>query len=435
MRHVKHAVAAILISVMLLAATTLIAEHPILIEPENPPEVITVQIDTDFSLTLQGKGWYLDRYDRTLLAFKIRKLDAASTTFVMHSNERGTAQLVLSRKKTNIPLIVVIVEEAMSIEESVPISKDEDRADTHDIDEEPQPSVLDRADALRERGLVQEQVPEEQVVNDSQNTEKRERKEEAVVTLDARESEEGKKEVEEKKASTPSVRHEKSTLPKAEDDAIYYVDDDNRIVKVPRVQEEDYYKRGRRYYQKREYVKAQQELQLYIGNCEKCTRMDSTRLMLADMLLQRGDEEGALVQLNELIESGGEKAVLSALQIRAPFYYSAGQYEYALADYEEIYRRGSGGGEVVLVLGDLNFTLDHNEEALRWYEVGISRGVASDETIYRVASIYDRPGGTRNIEKAYEYYMLITEQYQTSKYYQAALDRVQFFESHFFDYH
>ena len=425
MRYVKHAVAAILILVMLLAATTLIAEHPILIEPENPPEVITVQIDTDFSLTLQGKGWYLDRYDRTLLAFKIRKLDAASTTFVMHSNERGTAQLVLSRKKTDIPLIVVIVEEAKSIEERVPISKDEDRADTHDIDEEPLPSVTDRAEALRERGLVQEQVSEEQVVNDSQNTEKRERKEEAVVTFDARESEEEKKEAEEKKPA----------LPKAEDDAIYYVDDDNRIVKVPRVQEEDYYKRGRRYYQKREYVKAQQELQLYIGNCEKCTRMDSTRLMLADMLLQRGDEEGALVQLNELIESGGEKAVLSALQIRAPFYYSAGQYEYALADYEEIYRRGSGGGEVVLVLGDLNFTLDHNEEALRWYEVGISRGVASDETIYRVASIYDRPGGTRNIEKAYEYYMLITEQYQTSKYYQAALDRVQFFESHFFDYH
>jgi tetratricopeptide (TPR) repeat protein len=435
MRYVKHAVAAILISVMLLAAKTLIAEQPILIEPENPPEVITVQIDTDFSLTLQGKGWYLARYDRTMLSFKIRKLDAASTTFVMHSNERGAAQLIISRKKIDIPLIVVIVDEVEAIEERAPISKDEDRAETHEIDAEPHTSVSDRAEALRERGLVQEQVPVEQVVNDNQNTEKRERKEEAVVTLEARESEEEKKEVEEKRASTPSVRQENPALPKAEDDAIYYVSDDNRIVKVPRVQEEDYYKRGRRYYQKREYDRAQQELQLYMGNCEKCTRMDSTRLMLADMLLQRGDEEGALVQLNELIESGGEKAVLSALQIRAPLYHSAEQYEYALADYEEIYSRGSGGGEVVLILGDLNFTLDHNEEALRWYEVGISRGVASDETIYRVASIYDRPGDTRNIEKAYEYYTLITEQYQTSKYYQAALDRVQFFESHFFDYH
>ena len=435
MRYVKHAVSTILILVILLAAATLIAEQPILIEPENPPEVITVQIDTDFSLTLQGKGWYLDRYDRTLLSFKIRKLDAASTSFVMHSNERGTAQLVLSRRKIDIPLIVVIVDEVEEIEEGVAISKDEDRAETYDIETEPHPSVSERAEALRERGFVQEPVPEEQVVNDSQNTEKGEKEQETVAAPDAREIAEEKKEVEEKKAPTPSVLQEKPALPKTDDEAIYYVDDDNRIVKVPRVQEEDYYKRGRRYYQRREYDKAEQELQLYIANCEKCTRMDSTRLMLADILLQRGDEEDALVQLNELIESGGEKAVLSALQIRAPLYHSVGQYEYALADYEEIYRRGSRDGEVVLILGDLNFTLDHNAEALQWYEVGISRGVASDETIYRVASIYDRPGGTRNIEKAYEYYLLITEQYQTSKYYQAALDRVQFFENHFFDYH
>jgi hypothetical protein len=49
--------------------------------------------------------------------------------------------------------------------------------------------------------------------------------------------------------------------------------------------------------------------------------------------------------------------------------------------------------------------------------------------------MYDRPGGERDIEKAYEYYRLITEEYRSSVYFETALQRVQFFENHFFNYY
>jgi TPR repeat protein len=86
-------------------------------------------------------------------------------------------------------------------------------------------------------------------------------------------------------------------------------------------------------------------------------------------------------------------------------------------------------------LGDINYALHHEGEALRWYEEGIAKGVASDETIFRVATLYDSPGGARDIEKAYEYYRLITEEYQSSVHFEAALQRVQFFEDYFFNYY
>jgi hypothetical protein len=59
---------------------------------------------------------------------------------------------------------------------------------------------------------------------------------------------------------------------------------------------------------------------------------------------------------------------------------------------------------------------------------------SGDEIIYRVAGIYDSPGDERDVEKAYEYYLLLTEEYQDSRHYEAARKRVQFFESHFYDY-
>lgn len=425
MRYLKHAIVVSCLPVMLFFSLPLVAEQSILINPENPPEVITVQTDSDFNLTLEGKGWYLNRYDRTLLSFKLRRIEPASTTFVMHSLDMGTAQLVLSMKQLDIPLIVVIVHGEERTEGGVSISKDQEPTETMSREPEKTPSVSDKAEALRERGLVKERSIEDQTIED----------EAAALKDDTQGKVEAEEVMPEQKAATPSKRVEEAVQTKPDGDVLYYVDEDNRIVKVPRVHEEDFYRRGRRYFQKGEYGKARQELQLYLSKCEKCTKRDSTRLLLADISLQIEDEEGALVQLGEVVESGGEEAVLSALKIRAHLHDSAGRFEFALADYEEIYRRGGGSNELVLILGDVNYALHDEEEALRWYEVGIARGVATDETIYRVATLYDRPGGARDIEKAYEYYRLITEEYRSSDYYQAALQRVQFFESHFFDYY
>jgi hypothetical protein len=158
-------------------------------------------------------------------------------------------------------------------------------------------------------------------------------------------------------------------------------------------------------------------------------------MMLADISLKREDVGAALVYLGDVIESGADKLVLPALKIRAPLYIEAGQYEYALSDYEEIYRREGEDTALLVILGDINYSLERKGEALRWYEAGISEGVANDETLFRVATLYDSPGGERDIEKAYAYYLLITEKHRSSEYYGPALKRVEFFENNFFDYH
>jgi tetratricopeptide (TPR) repeat protein len=405
MRYLTHGCAVSLLVMVLIFPRTLQAEQMIQIHPDKPQEVITVQAGTDFDLTLEGKGWYLNRYDRNLLSFQVRRVEAASTTIVMRGLETGTAQLVLSKKQIDIPLIVVIVEEKV---EST--------------------SILNRADALRERGLVEEQsqVQDEAVegIEQSEITE-----EAAAASTEQLQQEEIRTErVEQKTLEPPKQKTE------TDDEALYYVDENNRIVNVPRVHEEDYYRRGRRYYKRGKYDEATVEFQLYISNCETCRRMDSTRLMLADIALQSQDENEAFAQLEEVIHSGGDTSVLSALKIRAPLYRESGEFESALSDYEEIYRRESSNHDILLTLGDLNYELEHTVEALGWYEKSIAVGVADDEIIYRVAGMYDSPGNERDIEKAYEYYLLITEKYLDSIYHEAALKRVQFFESNFYDY-
>jgi tetratricopeptide (TPR) repeat protein len=230
-------------------------------------------------------------------------------------------------------------------------------------------------------------------------------------------------------------REEKVQTTQPKEDGLYYVDDNNRVVKVPRVQEDDYFKRGSRLYRKGEYEEAASELNLYLDRCEMCKKRDATRLLLAEIAIQSGDEEDALAQLDRVVESGSDKSVITALNRRAQLLYNAGRFHEAVRDYEKIYECEGGGEEVFQRLGDINYHLQQKEEALHWYEEGIERGEVNDETIFRVATLYDSPGSSRDIEKAYRYYKLITVQYRSSPHYEAALQRVRFFEKNFFDYY
>ena len=389
MRYSYRAIFTFFLLITLFFSLPLMADQSIFIDPENPPEVVTVHLGSDFHLALEGTGWYLNRYDRSLLSFRLRRVESSSTIFVMHSLDEGTANLVLSLRHLDIPLVVMIVRGPEDIEEKGIVLHDEEPTEKVQQESGGVPSISEKAEALRERGLVE---------------------------------------------ATPTRKVEEvHALP--DEEGLYYVDDDNLVVKVPRAHEEDFFRRGRRFYQKGEHEKAQTELQLYLSRCEKCAKADSARLLLADISVQLGDEEGALAQLSEVIESGREAAVLSALEIRGDLHCSAERFGDALADYESIYNMGGGGDELVQRLGDINYALHHEGEALRWYEEGIAQGVASDETIFRVATLYDSPGGARDIEKAYEYYRLITEEYRSSVHFEAALQRVQFFENHFFNYY
>jgi tetratricopeptide (TPR) repeat protein len=443
MRYFKHAVAASFLLFVLFPTQLTRAVQSFMINPEKPPQVITVQAGTDFSLTLQGKGWYLDRYDRSLLSFKLRRIDPDSTSFIMHGVERGTAQLVISMKQIDIPLIVVIADGAEEHGAEVPTKKDEQNTGMGSSDAELPPSVSERVEALRERGQVDEQGTgaqmgegEPQAAPVVQENGQPETMEEVASS---EEEVPGKEQVQtekpERTAASTQKRVEHESQENSGDDSLYYIDEKDRIVMVPRVREEDIYRRGRRLYQRGEYDGALQELQRYMENCETCTRIDSTRMMLAEIALHRDDIAAALFYLGAVVESGAEKAVLVALKTRAPLFLESEQYEHALSDYEELYRREGGDPALVLILGDINYTLDRKGEALRWYEAGVSEGVATDETIFRVATLYDSPGVDRDIEKAFAYYLLITEQYRSSEYYEPARKRVQFLESNFFDYH
>ena len=389
------------------------SDQVILVDPENVPEEITVIAGEDFHLALEGKGWYLKQYDRSKLTFRLRSVEPSFTIFTLHAFTEGMTNLVFSLQQRDIPLEVVIVPGSPSMEES---EKPSQGGVTPGESEETGGAVLvlKRVEALRKWGSLEE--PEE-VTTEPDDT-----------GGDKRESQTGQE-------ISQVPREEKVQAPQPEEDELYYVDDSNRVVKVPRVHEDDYYNKGSRTYRKGEYEEAAVQLNLYLDRCEMCKKRDAARLLLAEIAIQNGDEEEALVQLGTVVESGGDKSVVTALYRRAGLLYSAERFHEAARDYERIYEHEGGGEEVFQRLGDIHYQMQQKEEALRWYEEGIERGEVNDETVFRVATLYDSPGSYRDIEKAYRYYKLITVQYHSSPHYEEALRRVQFFEKNFFDYY
>jgi len=410
-----------------------VANQTFTVDPENPPAEIRVQGEAEFTLILRYKGWYLNRYDRSRLLFKSRIVDSDRTIFIMQPSASGDAYMVLSFRDTHIELVVRIGDSVTAVEETTSESTAQEEESTRGK------LVEERVKALRERVTTADVGPE------------KERETETAGAV--QEAVDGKPEQAAEKAEPLRERVEKEDAPAIEDDSdlktamapvkqretgegeLYYVDESNSIVKVPRVDEEDYYRRGKRFFRNGQYDQAETELGRYLASCEKCASGSNARLLLADIALQAGREEDGLAFLDAVIAEGRGPQESQALERRAEVHYHSGRFIDAAQDYERLYQSdGPSSAGVARRLGDIYFKLNEQEQALHWYEEGIARGGADDEVVFRIATICDSPGATRDIEKAYHYYRIITDEHTSSVYFERARERVRFYEKNFFNY-
>jgi tetratricopeptide (TPR) repeat protein len=377
------------------------AMETFVIDPERPLTQITVQRGAPFKLTVEERGWYLNRYDRSKLRFKSRIVDSSLTSFIMHPTAAGEASMLLSFKELHLPFTVKILEYSPG-----------KRAE--DLD-----AVSDRVEALRKRL---------QPVGDEGS-----REEEKVVKQPVENAAITEEQSSGTSAAPGQAGSEKQVASEPE---LFYEDKNKKIVKVPRTTEEDAFRRGRSHFHKGRHQKAEAELRRYLSKCETCASRDAARLLLAQTYLKGGRDEEALVLLDGVIESaqGQPSQRREALEKRAELYYRAGRLAEAAGDYERLYESEGMTAAGLQRLGDIYLRLNEEDKAFRWYEEGIAEGAHNDELLFRVASAYDSPGSRRDIEKAYRYYKLLTDTYDSSIYFDRARERVHFYEKHFFEY-
>ncbi len=328
-------------------------------------EEITVKRDNNFTIYINGKGWYLESYDRSKLSFKKRVAETEYTAFTIHPSVNGSSFLIFRYLDKDIYLPIRIVE-------SLPEATGEDE----------------------------------------------------VTALAANEKEQTSEDEDNKPADRDT----------SEEHELYYVNKDDKIVKIPTTNENDLYFKGIKLNTDGHYDDAVAALNQYVEICERCKYRDSARLVLADISLTLNNENEALDHLELLINSGSSSAKNKALIKKAEIHYKAERYSDAADAYRQAYEAGNVGTGILEKIGDIYLLMEDYTGALRVYEEGISQGLSNDKIIFRVASFYDKPGVLRNIERAYHYYKIIVEQYETSEHYTKALERVQFFEKNFFNY-
>jgi TolA-binding protein len=371
----------------------------------------------------------------------------------MQSLDSGSADLVISYRETDITISIRIrsseeneAEMAEETAEGVEGAKGFGEAlsgkngmqkqyDTVDREQD-EMIVEDRVEALKKRIMAEDKAEADpESPNDSVGViGERSAREEMPVPLEDVPEEDY---ADAPKEETPVSDQQEAAVPKRpelERDEIYYVDENNQIVKVSRTPEEELYHSGRRYFRNEEYDRAEQELLQYISRCKKCNFRDESRFLLVEIALHSDNEEAALEILHNLSNSKAVQTVLKAVERRAELHHRAGRYGDALNDYEQVYNSGNRDISTLQILGDLYYLQEEYSRALLIYEEGVAHGMENDTVAFRIASIYDAPGPTRNIEKAYQYYLLITTQFQNSEYYQRAAERIVFFEENFFDY-
>jgi len=255
---------------------------------------------------------------------------------------------------------------------------------------------------------------------ENNSTELQEDTEDTEDTVFKKEIERGKKRVAEK--AVPG------------DAEIYYVGKDKKVIKVPDQNEDAEYKKGIQLFNNGLLEKALMSFMDYLSNCKSCLFENDALFKIAEIYIDRNDTEAAIENLNEIIESGSQEHRREAYLKKAGLDYRAGRLKNALDSYRAVLEYDGGDTDMLKIIGDIYYQLNNHEKALTAYLQVIDKGLAVDEVYFRVAFIYDSPGGLRDLEKAFRFYMIITEKFISSEHYQYSKQRVKFFEKNFFRY-
>lgn len=383
----------------------------IVVDTEVHYKEINVKRGVDFTLRLKGNGWYLNRYDTGRLAFKFRVVEPGYTDFTIRTSDEGQAYLFFSYLNKDMYVLVTIKD---SLPENYSTELQKNTEDT----------VFKKPDDFLGAGSDDDEGPVgiEQELRDKVEPEK------VSINEDRKEPESAHKAFSEREKKRVA---EKSVPGDAE---IYYVSKDKKVIKVTDQNEDAEYKKGIQLFNDGLLEKALMSFMDYLSNCESCLFKNDALFKIAEIYITRNNTEAAIENLNEIIESGSKEHRKEAYLKKAGLDYSAGRLKNALGSYRAVLEYDGGDTDMLKIIGDIYYQLNDHEKALTAYQQVIDKGLAVDEVYFRVAFIYDSPGGLRDLEKAFRFYMVITEKFISSEHYQYAKQRVKFFEKNFFRY-
>jgi len=214
---------------------------------------------------------------------------------------------------------------------------------------------------------------------------------------------------------------------------VYYIDKNKKAVEVPTRDENDLYDDAVKAINSGEYSAAVETLTQYLSSCSACRHRFKARMALAEMYSKRKEYDKAMQNLDAL--AGAPEALRKDMYLKkAEIYSITGDLGNAALSYREAYETDKNDVKILEELGDLYYRSGRYKDALDTYEEGIASGLMNDEILFRAASIYDRPGPRRNIERAYSYYKELIDTFESSQYRDHSLKRVRFFEKNFYNY-
>jgi len=338
---------------------------------------ITVSLMNDFRITLEGKGWYLNRYQRNSLAFRLRTIKTDRTVFLIAPLREGASYLLFSHLNADVYVTVHVVAGGKIV-----------------------PATGEEKDGQVVPGLKVEEGSGQvasRVQKDEGNGEKQAEKQPLL------------------------------------ENRVYYIDKNSQTVEVPTQDENDLYRDAVKAIKSKKYRIAAEKLTEYLSSCSVCRYSAAVRLALADIYMEEKEYDKALQNLDVL--TGAPGALQKNVYLKkAEIYSITGDLHNAGLSYRKAYETDQNDIEILEKLGNIYYQNGRYEDALDTYEEGIAHGLMNDEILFRMASIYDQPGPRRNIEKAYRYYRELVDTFESSPYRVHSLERVRFFEKNFYNY-
>jgi tetratricopeptide (TPR) repeat protein len=361
---------------------------------------ITVRRGEDITIRIPGSGWYLNRYGKDYLSFKSRFVEPLYTDFIILPLKNGNSYLFFTYMNNDIYILVRIVESGVSD------PRDESMTEGEEIQ-------LERKEARDE------------IINEQQ-------RDASPHVRTPVESDEMKKSgtVRDEDMGGNSVTENYNP----EGDDIFYLNEDNEIVAVPYKNEDDLFFKGTQFSKRGKLSEALQSYLEYISQCTRCIYIEDAHFETAKLYMREGEERRAGAHLDILIERDSKKYKKDAYIIKAQRDLNAGDLIGALELYKNVLGFEPKSIEIIHIIGDIYFQLEEFEEALNAYEKAVDEGLDIDEVYFRMAKIYDSPGQSRNLEKAYTYYKIIIDRFTDSEHYTYANKRVAFLEKNFYKF-
>jgi len=412
---------------LLLFIPVPLAGEQFYIEEATRHREIKVTPGKDFKITLCGVGWYLNRYDRGSLSFKLRVIEPDSTSFIIRPHKKGISYLLFSHLKNDVYILVKIgfaPEEKANAEtaEEGELKPDVERVNKRQITSDIETAKIETATTEKAEAKLVE-------------GEKEQVQEEIQIPFTKRIPEESKETARE----TQDKIVQREFLDKKE---IYYFNKENKVVVLPVKNENDPYNKGVQFMSEGKDSKAVELFLEYIADCNLCRYRIDARMRLAELSMRQNKDKEALYYLDEVIKENENASLKQELKQKskeayskkAEIYLKSGKMLDSATAYRNAYEQGDKDIEILEKAGNIYYKIQNYEDALRTYEECIIHGLRNDEIVFRIASLYDTQGSLRNIEKAYYYYKIIIEKYILSKNYTYARERVHFFEKYFFNY-